>query len=367
MKGILISMILILKISCVENKNLKGQIFNTQSEKSVSYPSDTLPPISDNIMVVFQDSKKNYWFGSWKDGVYRFDGKNIIHFTTKNGLPSDRVEEIKEDKHGHVFINTSAGLCKFDGEKIQEIKASMPQDGRWQLKPDDLWFKCPKPGHVARYDGKELNYLETPKCEIGEAYVAKNPNATSPYDIYWLHKDRRGNIWFGTGAVGAFRYNGVSFDWISEDDVNELHNGPANGVRSIIEDSDGYFWFNSEYKYKVYDKSGLDIPKMNGKFYERIKSIGNLNGLNANSFLPNANILEYLAIAKDNNGHLWIATYMHGVWKVDGTKVTHYAVKENGKDILLFYVYKDNEGTIWLGTHENGVWRFNGDDFERFM
>ena len=27
----------------------------------------------------------------------------------------------------------------------------------------------------------------------------------------------------------------------------------SNGVRSIIEDKEGYFWFNSQYRYKVYD------------------------------------------------------------------------------------------------------------------
>ena len=140
MKGILILSILILQISCAENKNFKGQIINTQSEKNVSYPSDTLPPISDNIMSIYQDSKNNYWFGSWKDGVYRFDGKNIIHFTKNNGLPSDRVEEIKEDKSGNIFINTSKGLCKYDGQKLIVIEASSPHDGKWQLKPDDLWF-----------------------------------------------------------------------------------------------------------------------------------------------------------------------------------------------------------------------------------
>lgn len=357
---------LILSIAMTSCKGLHDKkVVNVHSEKEISFSSDTLPRISDNIMSVYQDSKNNYWFGSWKDGVYKFDGKNVTHFTAKKGLPSDRVEEIKEDKFGNIFINTSKGLCKYDGLMMQEIVASSPQEVRWILKPDDLWFKSTVRGHIARYDGKALHHLKIPTCNIGEAYMTKNPTAISPYDIYWIYKDSRGNIWFGTGGVGTFRYNGVSFDWINEDDVTELHDGPANGVRSIIEDSDGYFWFNSEYRYKVYDKSGLDIPKTNGKFYERIQSIGNLNG--PNSFLLNANINEYLAIAKDNNDHLWIATYMHGVWKVDGKKVTHYAVRENGKDILLFYVYKDNHGTIWLGTHENGVWKLEGDGFERFM
>ena len=33
-------------------------------------------------------------------------------------------------------------------------------------------------------------------------------------------------MWFGTGALGAFRYNGKSFDWILERDVVEIFNEP---------------------------------------------------------------------------------------------------------------------------------------------
>jgi hypothetical protein len=56
-----------------------------------------------------------------------------------------------------------------------------------------------------------------------------------------------------------------------------------------------------------------------------------------------------------------------GVWKYDGTKVTHYPVRLiHGKDITLFSIYKDNNGELWLGTHENGAYKFNGNTFEKF-
>jgi hypothetical protein len=31
---------------------------------------DTVQKLSKNIMVIYQDSKNNYWFGSWEDGLY---------------------------------------------------------------------------------------------------------------------------------------------------------------------------------------------------------------------------------------------------------------------------------------------------------
>jgi hypothetical protein len=59
-------------------------------------------------------------------------------------------------------------------------------------------------------------------------------------------------------------------------------------------------------------------------------------------------------------------TYLDGVWKYDGTQVTHYPVRLKGKDITLFSIYKDNHGELWLGTHENGAFKFNGMTFEKF-
>lgn len=334
---------------------------NTQPV-SVEHSNDELihhrvNQIGNNIMVIFQDKKNNYWFGSWQDGLYMYDGKFITHYTTKNGLPDNRVDEIKEDKQGNVFINTSSGLCRYDGKQLVPVPEAIASMANWKLQPDDLWFKSVRSGNVWRYDGKFLYSLVIPKSKVGEEYLANHPNTSDPYGIYCIYTDTRGNIWFGTALMGVLRYNGYSFDWISESDVTEMHEGPANGVRSIIEDKDGYFWFNAAYRYKVIDDGKL-ISK---PFYERRESIGSLDGKKAGL------LTEYLSIARDNHDNLWIATYQNGVWKYDGKVVKHVAVQENGKDIRLFCIYRDNKGDIWLGSPENGVWKLDGDLFVRVL
>jgi ligand-binding sensor domain-containing protein len=50
----------------------------------------------------------------------------------------------------------------------------------------------------------------------------------------------------------------------------------------------------------------------------------------------------------------------------DGTKITHYAILEDLKEIKLFSIYKDTYGQLWIGTPENGAWKFNGQRFEKF-
>ena len=317
---------------------------------------DTVAALGNNIMTVYQDKKNNYWFGSWQDGLYKYDGKTILHFTTKSGLPHNRVEDIQEDQWGNIYFNTSAGPCKFDGQVFSALQVQ--EHGEWKLQPEDLWFKSLQfDGKVYRYDGKVLHELQIPESQLGRDQQLQHPNYPVPYGIYTIYKDSKKNIWFGTAVLGACRYNGQSFDWISEEDVTELHNGPSNGVRSVIEDRDGYFWFNSAYRYKVYGNGNTKDQT----FYSREKSIGNLDGS------PDSDLWEYLSIARDNNNELWIATYRNGVWRYDGKSTTHYPVLVEGKEITLFSVYKDNNGSLWLGTHENGAYQFNGKSFERFQ
>jgi ligand-binding sensor domain-containing protein len=334
---------------------------NGQATSNIPQPvltepiGDTVAAIGNNIMVVHQDKKNNYWFGSWESGLYRYDGTTIIHFTTKSGLPHNRVEEILEDASGNLFVNTSNGISRFDGNAFTAL--SFARSGNdWKLEPTDIWFRQGwNLGNVARYDGDSLHLLAIPSTNMGDEYLSAHPDyPASPYAVYSIYKDTKGNMWFGTAALGACRFNGKAFDWIAENDVTELHDGPANGVRSIVEDKDGYFWFNSMYRYNVYGNSDPST------FYTREKSIGGLDGKN------DGRLSEYLSIVKDDTDDLWIATYLNGVWRYNGRNVIHYPVKQGTDNITIFSIHKDNNGDLWLGTHENGVFKFNGQAFERF-
>lgn len=329
--------------------------------------------MSRNIMVVFQDRKNNFWFGSHVQGVYRYDGKTITRFTTKDGLPSNRLEGIQEDPSGNLFFTTEEGISKFDGQTFRTLTPvkSNPLDMNWKLNPGDLWFKGVQgAGAVCRYDGESLYGLDLPKTKLGDDFeslypLEKYPFRSNPYGVYTVYKDRKGNIWFGTAALGVCRYDGKSFAWISGSDVNELHHGPANGVRSIIEDKKGKFWFsNTSYLYDVYQSSAPDgrrdgqgDPAMT---YRREKGISDPDGP------KDGGGFEYMSIAKDHDGVLWIVTWGGGVYRYDGTGLSHYPVRDGEETITLFSIYKDNQGGLWLGTHEAGAYTFNGKTFEKF-
>lgn len=329
-----------------------GQTSNSNNHAAllneIGVVGDTVKELGSNIMVIYQDKKNTYWFGSWKTGIYKYDGKNLINYTAKHGLFNNRVDDIKEDKSGNIYfagMNPNSTITKFDGQSFTNIVATPSNE--WKLEANDLWLinAYQAKQKVYRFDGNILHELILPKP----------PELKNPFDVYSIYKDRKGNIWFGTNPVGVCRYDGKSFEWITEDDVTEFRNEGANGVRSITEDKNGDFWFNTEKRYTIYDNTTLN----GSKFYTRHESIGSLDGKNTKG------LNEYLSTVRDNENNLWFVTYRDGVWKYDGTKFKHYTVQRNSTDITLFSIYKDNNGDLWLGTHENGAYKFNGKRFEK--
>lgn len=321
------------------------------------------------IMRVHQARTNDYWFASKDQGVYRYDGKSLVRFTSKDGLTHDNVGGIQEDKAGNLYFTTSSdfdpvrrrftqAICRFDGKRFTELAVPEKTTDAWKLQPDDLWFGGGQDsGVLYRYDGKEMHRLELPPTKEGDDFLAAHPRAKfpnakfSPYDTYLHFKDSKGHLWFGTSNLGVCRYDGKTFVWIPE---GELRNG-SFGTRSVVEDKEGKFWFcDSMHRYTIDagDKAGP-------RFTREV-------GLRDTKDATRPRIVGIISAVVDRDGVLWMATYGDGVWRYDGKDVTRFPVTDGGKQITLFTIGKDNRGDLWLGTHAAGPYKFNGKTFEKF-
>ncbi|PSR14102.1 MAG: hypothetical protein DA408_04430 [Bacteroidetes bacterium] len=354
--------LLILLTSCNgQPTSQAGQKISSDQTTTIAL-GDTVSELDKSTWIVFQDKHNNYWFGSDGQGVYRYDGNIILRFSTEDGLLSNKIRGIQEDNSGHVFITTLEGVSKFDGKTFTTL--SVTEDNEWKLDPDDLWFSVlGKAGESGpyRYDGKILHHLKFPKHYLEDAYNAANgKHPWSPYEPYSIYKDSKGNIWFGTSEFGICRYDGKSLSWMYEKHLTLIEGGGSFGIRSIIEDKEGKFWFcNTSYRYDILP-TVLTEPDKILINYQREEGIGNFKGPEGKE------MIYFMSVVEDNNGDLWMVTYEQGVWRYDGKSVTHYVVKDGSKAITLFSIYKDQQGVLWLGTHESGAYKFNGETFEKF-
>ena len=60
-------------------------------------------------------------------------------------------------------------------------------------------------------------------------------------DIYFIEKDKGGNIWIGAIGIGAYRYDGKNFMLYNKTDEPQLIE--RWGIQGFTEDRNGTMWF----------------------------------------------------------------------------------------------------------------------------
>lgn len=323
---------------------------NTRDEqKATATLGEIVSEMSPSILYVHHAENGDYWFGSDDSGAYRYDGRTLVNFTVKHGLASDTIRGIQEDRLGNMYFTTYQGISKFDGRSLTTLRVSPDSASNdWKLRPDDLWFVGPQDaGVVFRYDGDVLHRLEFPKTELGDKHLAefprdRFPNAKySPYDVYCILRDSHGHLWFGTACVGACRYDGDEFRWVTDDLLVEAP------VRSIIEGRDGNYWFTHG------SAQTIGEPRT-------------LSGFDEVEPGARGTIVDGMCIVEDRAGKIWTATYLAGATKYDGEREVNYPIQGGDVALTTFSVSLDRQGVLWVGTHNGGAFRFNGETFESF-
>ncbi|HYG37900.1 MAG TPA: two-component regulator propeller domain-containing protein [Cytophagales bacterium] len=114
-----------------ENNGLN--LFNPSTETFTYFQHDpkTHGSISSNhVFVLFEDSRKNLWVGTAGGGLNLMNKErsSFKAFTEKDGLPSNIILGITEDKNGFLWISTGKGLSKFDPVK-ETFKNYHKEDG----------------------------------------------------------------------------------------------------------------------------------------------------------------------------------------------------------------------------------------------
>lgn len=159
------------------------------------------------IHSIMQDSKDRMWFGS-NDGAYIFDGKSLTNLSEIEGLPTNTINDILEDRQGNIWFATHyKGVSRYDGTTFTNFteKGIIAGDEVWSLYEDThghIWFPAENHG-IYEYDGTSFtNYNE--------------PEEMDTNAIQCIFQDRDGNIWAG-GWKGLFRKEGAHFQPIFTD------------------------------------------------------------------------------------------------------------------------------------------------------
>lgn len=165
-----------------------------------------------------------------------------------------------------------------------------------------------------------------------------------------LFKDSRGNYWFG-GTNGLIRFNEISDrqqDVIWYKMGNKQYPLWHNRLRDIYEDKDHQLWIATDGSINRYDYTTQQFVH-----YNIVDSTG----------MYNCNWAYKLF--EDNDGYLWIGTFLGGVFVVDKQKLMqsrtghyvadlHYTTQNGLSGMVVNQLVPDHDGNVWVLLYNNG-------------
>lgn len=71
---------------------------------------------SNRVICIYKDKNSVLWFGTFGGGLNKWDPekKSFSHYSSDDGLPSNIIFSVVEDKSGHLWISTDKGISMFN-------------------------------------------------------------------------------------------------------------------------------------------------------------------------------------------------------------------------------------------------------------
>lgn len=307
---------------------------------------ETVGHLGNNIDCIYQDKNGHFWFGSNGDGAYFWDGKLLKHITTKEGLLSNYVWNIAEDKNGILFFSTRDGVCGFDGKIFTDYtpRINFAFNGRLIHKKGGLFFG--RADGMCFYDGHNFTGFDIHPVD----YIPVPNNRSNPYSVYSSLVDKEGNVWFGTQEKGVCRYDGYFYTYYTDKGLD------LAAVRTLFQDHSGVIWAGN---------NGAGLFRFNGKDFVNFSDqmgLGNRDFLNKLK-VKEGTLARPWTINEDLNGMLWIGTIDSGVWLYDGKVFKNYTTKDGLPGNSIWTIFKDTKGELWFIVDGNSICKFDGTRF----
>jgi signal transduction histidine kinase/DNA-binding response OmpR family regulator/ligand-binding sensor domain-containing protein len=313
------------------------------------------------------------WLGIQGRGVIGLGDGNPTRQTEKDGLLSNWVLALGQDRDGNLWLGSDRGVTRFDGRSYVHHTSvgEVPIGAVSSLVPDargGLWVTTGNNG-IWRYDDSAF-----------VTYTAADGLAVS--DMHSAFAAPDGSVWLG-GSGGAVHFHGAGFT-----NLTRVHGLTGEGVRSIARRKDGMMLFGTvgegDGRLNLYDGKSLVTPSVDGwpggggagsvaaapdgsAWFSQYDRIFNYDGqrleFTQHSELKMTNGVR--ALACDPGGALWIGGYSEGLIRYQDRKSTRYTTADGLIDDHVTALWSDPDGVLWIGT-ENGVSRFDGQSFVNY-
>ncbi len=312
------------------------------------------------VSILFSQDKESLYFSNLRQ---------------EDGLPSNVINSVVQDRLGFMWISTTNGVCRYDGYSTIIFKQDATHNsitsnnvGTLLIEGDTLW--------VGTSAG--LCYLNTITFEVTR--VNLGPETT----IRSLYKAMDGRLWIGTSkGLIIFDKSKNQYKYFDPQNSNLSH----STIRCFYEASDSSMWIGTYHKLNRY-KNGkfdsfdlkrdykpllknnliLDICPLNNQ-NDSILLVGTETGLavfNAHTFESTLYNSENTQITNEvvkciykEDDHLWLGTdFGLSVFNLNFEQIDTYyhnpILNHSIANNVIWDIYRDRNDVIWLLT-SNGI------------
>lgn len=290
---------------------------------------DGLPSNTVNRMA---EDRYGYLWIATNDGLARYDGRNYRIWRSEDGLRDNRIWSVLVDARNELWIGTeNAGLVRMSADRRQlrfYDRSSQPLMGSntvWSLAatPDGaIWFGTHE-GGLYRLDSNDRLQRFLPE--------ANNPRSLPAASVPYLATLADGSLWVGT-KHGVARWTGTDFERIGGDLV------PSLLINGLTAEPDGSLWIST--------LAGATVRRPDGRF-ESVPWT-----------LPAGDQVLGMMLRDEQGGH-WLDTRSGLGRGIDGRYQTVPLYSAIARGLVRpnwTGAYEDREGGIWLASTNAGLW-----------
>jgi len=301
--------------------------------------------LSSNLIYnILQDRKGFIWIAS-EEGLNKFDGKSFTHFSVNSGrysLSHNHTQTLLLAPDGNIWAGTSDGLNIYDYKSDSIIKVRK-NTSPLKLVYNDITFLTSgidkNKTWIGTY-GNGVNYFNWQEQKFHTLKLPKIKNIQSPLYVMSLLEDDNNRLWIGTQQNGLYRYdfNDKKLNYYVLPDNSQF-------IRTIYQDSFRRIWIGTSKGCYLYNETTNHLDLINYP-----------SGLNNNSIG---------IIKEDHAGKIWIGTEQFLMnfsvrsfslnAKFQFQEITQGESSSRLSCSSINSLYADQDNNIWVGTAWGGV------------
>jgi ligand-binding sensor domain-containing protein len=340
----------------------------------------------DEIMTILQDRQGGFWFGTMDSATGQGCGLNHLatgvhgeemweHFTQQNGLASDAVAAMLEDRDGALWFGmrnpyrgTAGGVSRYDNRAWRSYVPTQGMGNNWvtailRARNGDLWL-----GHD---EGTLSRRLASQEPEAGPALqVYTAHDGLIPEYVSALAEGPDGELWVGTTG-GLEVFDGKAWRTALE----------GSHVMALVADARGGMWVGTDAGLRYVD--GETEKRAGGDGYVSALAVDGQGRLWAGSWeggvarytpgLEDWQIYteadglasnEVTSVVVDARGQIWVGHFEGKVSRYDGETWTTYTICEEAGPWWETVLLEDRDGHVWAGCWE--TWNAVGSSPQRY-